>query len=318
MASVVVDESSWVFFDVSLEKVVAAICHFLATLKVCRERGEQVEMSATLFNAPLVLELWNTSGRFPIEHDLRIRLRTALSRIPCWDEEVIPDMLPVQISGHAVGSAPSVSFAREVARTGRSVGCLVLPLEDWRRGKLYVVNFRGEPGENIWFIADEVTHVSFFRDAILLNANPRTFEECAKSAFPSLGFADDVWSGLRDFSKPYTEIKIDLIRILGQLSDEGRRIFGWNDSRSVSEATNKDVESRFSGYALAPESKYHLDDARVTEARTRVFGGQRLVFSWHVKISPDRDRVHIYEPIKSSNGCVVIGIFAKHLRLRGD
>ena len=71
-------------------------------------------------------------------------------------------------------------------------------------------------------VSEESEHVGFFRFVILLeNANETMFECLARSAFPTLDWADGVWCGLGHFSRPYIEVWDELVRYLGGLSDHG-------------------------------------------------------------------------------------------------
>ena len=51
------------------------------------------------------------------------------------------------------------------------------------------------------------------------------FECLARSAFPSLDWADGVWSGLGRFSRPHIEVRDELVRYVGSLSDHGTTCF---------------------------------------------------------------------------------------------
>ena len=69
------------------------------------------------------------------------------------------------------------------------------------------------------FITEESQHVDFFRSVIALeNADEAMFERLARSAFPALEWADSVWHGLGHFSRPYIEVRDELVRYLGGLS----------------------------------------------------------------------------------------------------
>ena len=75
-------------------------------------------------------------------------------------------------------------------------------------------------------VSEESEHVGFFRFVILLeNANETMFECLARSAFPTLDWADGVWCGLGHFSRPYIEVRDELVRYLGGLSDHGTTCF---------------------------------------------------------------------------------------------
>ena len=78
----------------------------------------------------------------------------------------------------------------------------------------------------IFFVGGESQHVDFFRSVVALeNADEAKFERLARSAFPALEWADNVWSGLGHLSRPYIEVRDKLVRCLGGLSDHGAACF---------------------------------------------------------------------------------------------
>ena len=107
-------------------------------------------------------------------------------------------------SRDASGSSPGVAWAHDCCSQRRQIAVLPLPLGEVPRGRV-PVTVAGATIE-IAFITEESQHVDFFRSVIALeNADEAMFERLAPSAFPTLDWADNVWQGLGDFSRPYIE-----------------------------------------------------------------------------------------------------------------
>ncbi len=316
-ARFVVDESSWNVGLALPSDVVTALETFAERLSVAREREEPVAKCSVLYEMDDVQAiLFDSPRRFDLDRDLRLRRMLEINRLAEWDAEELPNPGLLMIDGHACEMAPSVAWAHGQVEQQRAVACL--PLTVSGRCGLLDVELAGHMAA-VWFVTNEPEHVSFFRHAMFLeNADEDGFAFLAPLTFPNLCFADGVWKGLRAFSKPYRDLRSTLIDIFTQLSDRGAEVFGWSEAEKRATAKNQEVESRFLGFKLAPESPYHLEDNRVREVRTRQFEGPNLLFSWHVKIEGHRDRIHIHPPIPESGGRVIIGILAEHLYLRGD
>ena len=163
----------------------------------------------------------------------------------------------------------------------------------------------------------ESQHVDFFRSVIALeNADEAKFENLARSAFPALEWADNIWRGLRDFSRPYIEVRDELVRCLGGLSDHGAGCFHEHrvgDPRHLAKVLSVHV-----GAETADENgptKQHQPSRR---DRTRRHGGTDKEFYWHVKLRPNIDRIYFrYEPWSvrlplAEHGRIVVGLFKDH------
>ena len=168
----------------------------------------------------------------------------------------------------------------------------------------------------MFFVASEPQHVDFFRAVIALeNADERTFKHLARSAFPDLGWADNVWQGLRGFSRPYIASRDKLIRCLGGLNDHGAACF---DQLAADPARLARVLSARIGASTSDENgatKRHPPSRR---DRTRRHRGIEKVFWWHVKLQPHVDRIHfLWEPSSGRAAGprasqIVVGLFTDH------
>ena len=137
----------------------------------------------------------------------------------------------------------------------------------------------------------------------------------AGSAFPALAWADNVWRGLRRFSRPYIAVRDELVRYLGGLSDHGAACFA---EFAADPNTLADVLSARIGASTSDENgdtKRHPPSRR---DRTRRHRGINKVFWWHVKLQPHVDRIHFrWEPpsaprAEPREGLIVVGLFKHH------
>jgi hypothetical protein len=105
-------------------------------------------------------------------------------------------------------------------------------------------------------------------------------------------------------SKPYRELIEPLTKHLSVLSDHGKRVFSesW-----------KDAPSKFGshGINISDENGNTKSNSEARRERTRIFNGKEVVFWWHSKLEPDRDRIH-FSP--DDRDRLLVGIFCRHLQ----
>ena len=167
------------------------------------------------------------------------------------------------------------------------------------------------------FVTDEFEHVDFFRSVIELeNSDEAMFACLAPSAFPEVEWADNVWRGLRDFSRPYINIRRELVRYLGGLNDYGAGCF--HEYRAREPRKLAKVLSAQVGTETSDENGDTKRNRRSERDRTRRHGGENKVFWWHVKLQPHIDRIYfLYEPPSTDSplpehGRIVVGLFKDH------
>ena len=170
---------------------------------------------------------------------------------------------------------------------------------------------------DIVFVVEESQHVDFFRSLIALeNADEAMFEFLAPSAFPALEWADNVWKGLGDFSRPYINVRNELVCYLGGLSDHGAACF--HEHRTDDPRHFPRFLSARVGCEVSDENGPTKSHKRSERDRTRRHRGTNKVFWWHVKLQPHVDRIYfLYEPPSGNSplperGCIVVGIFKDH------
>ena len=169
----------------------------------------------------------------------------------------------------------------------------------------------------IFFVTEECEHVDFFRSVITLeNADEAMFGCLARSAFPALEWADNVWHGLGDFSRPYIDVRDELVRYLGGLSDHGAACF--HKHRAGDPRYLPLVLSAQIGTKTSDENGHTKKHRPSKRDRIRRHRGTNKVFWWHVKLRPHVDRIYfLYEPPSMSpllpeHGRIVVGLFKNH------
>ena len=316
----VLDESSWAAAAGADTGVLSnAIQHLLERLDVAHERNEGVGRHADYYETclgdgvQLYSALFELGCRVQLDRDLAERLRLALDRVNVFDDSGLVEY-DAEIEG-CVRFVPGVVWAHDCCSQRRQMAILPLPLGEVPRGRV-PVTVAGATIE-IAFVTEESQHIDFFRSVIALeNADEAMFERLAPSAFPALDWADNVWQGLGDFSRPYINVRDELVRYLGGLSDHGAACFHEHhagDPRDLPRFLSAQVRSDTSD-ENGP-TKSHKPSER---DRTRRHRGTNKVFWWHLKLQPHVDRIYfLYEPPSVSPplpeyGRIVVGLFKDH------
>ena len=318
-ARFVLDESSWATATATDAGVLSnAIEHLLERFDVARERNEGVVRHASYHEAALgdgvqlFSALFEPACHVQLDRDLAERLRLALDRAIEFDDSEL-DGCDAAFEG-SVRFAPGVAWAHACCTQGNQVAILPLPLGGVPRGRVSVTV--ADTTIALFFVTEEREHVDFFRSVIALeNADEAMFGRLARSAFPALDWADGVWHGLGRFSRPYIEVRDELVRSLGGLSDHGAACFHEHhaDPRRLSGALSARV-----GSETSDENGRTKRDPPSRRDRTRRHRGVDKVFWWHVKLRPNVDRIHfLYEPPSVNPplpepGRIVVGLFKDH------
>jgi hypothetical protein len=308
----VVDDAPWAPASVAPEELERALDALSDRLLLAHERGESAAIYDDLWEAKLVGEislhqlLFEPGGPLGSARDVRQRLSRQLDQLSGRIEVMELPALDAKVQDSVLFS-PSAVYAW--ARAGERVACACLtPPTSGRHGEL-PAEVSGE-AHPVHYVDTEAAHVGFFRAAIALeNADEDRFAELAPSAFPELDFAEGVWRGLRDLSRPFRDLREELIHHLGVLNDHGARIFALK--------RNELIEAEFGsvGVLLSPENIATLNDSVARRARLREHRGETLLFDWHLKLERHQDRIHVHP---GKDGRVVVGIIHRHLPLPGD
>lgn len=310
----VIDESSWMNATEHAEGLSHAVDRLLERLDVARERREQVVKHPYIYEVEvggghlLYSMLFDPDYASPLERDLAMLLQLALDRSTTLDDSELSSY-EATIAGSS-RLAPAVAWAHEQRGQGRAVGVLPLPLDQGLQGER-AVSVDGVT-HRLHFVTTEEEHRAFFRDAIEVeDAGEGHFQALAGSAFPTLGWADGVWRGLGDFSKPYRDLRGVLVVHLGVLDDHGAELFATWQSTDAGQI-GKYLDAH--GAEASDENGRAKQNKAAEKDRTRRYGGRDRVFWWHTKIRPYVDRIHFlhvpHDP--PPHGHIVVGIFKKH------
>ena len=223
------DESSWETAAEADTGVLSdAIHQFLDRLDVARVRGESVVRHADYYLTNLGHGIYLSSALFDpdchlqLDRDLSQRLMISLDQIDQFDDSGLSEY-DACFAGRT-RFAPGAVWAHARCSEGHHVAVLPLPLTDAPHGRIEVT-VAGDKND-VFFVVKESHHIEFFRALISLeNANPEMFEDLSASAFPALEWADEVWSGLTDFSRPYIAVRKELVCGLSGLCDHGAKAF---------------------------------------------------------------------------------------------
>ena len=317
----VLDESSWAGAARARppDLLTNAIERLLERLDVARDRGEGVVRHADYYQIDLgdgvrLFSLLFESGcPVRLDRDLALRMSLSLDRTNEFDDSRLTEY-DAAVDGN-VRFAPGLVWAHTSCREGRHVAVFPLPLGELPVGKVAVTV--ADVTLEVFFVDGESQHVDFFRSVIALeNADEAKFERLARSAFPALDWADNVWRGLGHFSRPYIEVRDQLVRCLGGLSDHGAACFDEfraGDPRQLARVLAASV-----GADISDENGATKQHAQSRRDRTRRHRGIDKVFWWHVKLQPHVDRIHFrYEPPSATlagpgESHIVVGVFKDH------
>lgn len=316
----VLDESSWASAtEAGADALTHAVDQLLERLDVARERGEGVAKHMDYYETELGhgVQLFSVlfEDDYPVKFDRDDveRLRLALDRVIEFDDSELVEY-DAEIEG-SVRFAPGVVWSHACCSQQCQIAVLPLPLGKVPHGRV-PVTVAGDTID-IAFVTEEAQHVEFFRSVIELeNADEMMFERVAPSAFPALEWADNVWQGLGDFSRPYIAIRRELIRGLGGLNDHGAICFHQFLGGDQSQLPN--VLSAKIGCETSDENGRTKAYRPSQLDRTRRHLGTDKVFWWHVKLRRPADRIYfLYEspPTGShplEHGRIVVGLFKDH------
>jgi hypothetical protein len=236
------------------------------------------------------------------------RVAAIFGRLQVWQDldSPWPESLEVSVNGQAIEFAPSIAWAQARAVEGARTAVPCIVHRD-RRPAGHIPVGVGESMTDVWMISSIDDAPAYFRWFILkITSSPEEMGDIASDAFPKLNFVSGAFVGIKSMSKPYRDLVDDLVRHLGALSDHGHRIFTGSWQYASAEFGSL-------GINLSDENGATKRNSTARRARTRVYSGGDLVFWWHSKLQPDRDRIHFYPDKVARGGTIVIGIFCRHL-----
>lgn len=310
----VIDETSWRFDGLKQDVCIEKLETMLDLLEDAHDQGHSVCYSEDLFFITVwqdksFYELYDPDSPVSIPREVQERITSIFCWLPKWQELSLswPPAFEVQINQKNEEDAASIAWAHEQTKQDKAhaVACLVFP-NIRSVGCLPVTVKRCT--ESLWFIADHQNYYNFFRWLITdTTKNPSEMEAFALSAFPEIDFVPGVFNGIKIMSKPYKELVKPLTKHLGALSDHGKRIFSgsWR---------NASAEFGSLGVDLSDENGNTKGNNEARKERTLNINGTDIIFWWHSKLEPDRDRMHFYPDRIPTGGRLLIGIFCCHLQ----
>ncbi|MFI1884954.1 hypothetical protein [Streptomyces jumonjinensis] len=258
--------------------------------------------------------LYSRDSELPLEE--RRRLQLLLDK--CQDVEPGYEDLPslVQLDGGPQRET-SWGMAHALARaaTGRSMSCLLLPLDgasasDHPTGWITVRRQTGTEQDEVELHLLQTAEDSlvFWRGVITREKVPEEeFFALASTAFPDLLFAPSL--RFNRFKGSHQEVLTWLVGLLGLLNDH------FSHTLADCGGDQKKVQDRFKamGADISPESPNTKRNAKAWAERLVDYSGEHHRCEWHGKRRWDCDRVHFSLPLKAHANRVLIGVFVDHL-----
>lgn len=307
-----IDERSFQLAGLPAGQVATAIKALIDLVREVTNAGHGVCFDPDMFTMPVwaglsFYELF-TAGTVGLSVEDQIAATTYFSTIVRWDDVdgAAPTALDVSVAGGPTETSGTIAWAHTRASLKLS-GAACISCAATRRLGLNDVQLIGGGLEKIWFVNDMPGVRDYFRGLLSAYAGaPADLELLAGDAFPALTFVDGSFAGVKGMSRGLPQIAPDIVRHLGALSDYGQAVF---------QAAWIDAEASFGakGVSLSDENGKTKQNKVARQERARTIGGQEVLFWWHTKIEPDRDRIHFNPDQVPSGGKIMIGIFCRHL-----
>ncbi len=224
-----------------------------------------------------------------LDEDVRQLFYRVIDSLPAWDGE-----------GEL---RTSRDFATSKILEGEAWGCVVPPSQC---SKVAVGD------RNLHLIGTISQAIEFYRAAIELGdfAEECFIQNCQR-AFPNLYMRAGIENEIARFSMHYKDgMRLKLTRALSDLNDIlPDLLLRLRDLREI--ARQFDARSEFS---ISPESPLTRRNAAAMRQRDVVFDRKLVRCEWHLKIEPQRDRIHFsFAEQDVAPGRILVGIFTEHL-----
>lgn len=315
----ILEESSWTKIDPDDEGSHSVLDELIILLDVLREKELSVLRHPDFYCAGLKNgdELFSIlyEGKGCIERDKVYALTLALERAECAEEDEFPLVDYDAVVNGNVLMSPAICLAHEASISGRCISPIVFQCTEGN-GRTCEVSVKDNTQE-IFFTQSEGDVKKFFRFALVKNGyDEDKIEEYSLYAYPSLGWADDVWLGLKANSNIFLGNNGHVLLLhLAVLDDEGADIF-------LSCVGGNGASERFGGLGViaSTENGNARSCNESKRSRTRKYNEQDHVFWWHTKILWDTGRIHFKHfpsPDGVGSGHIVIGLFTDHAYLPG-
>jgi len=312
MTRFAIDERSYWLPHLTADAVASQIASLLDLMEECQQAGHGICYDQDLILQPIWdgSTFWELFERadLPLLDIDREKAAIQFSTLIFWDEtrEQQPTELDVSVAGGPDEASGTIAWAHAQADRGIEAAACITSGVTRPIGR-QAVQIGGGPAKAVWFVDDSVRKTNYIRDLIAQHArNVEEFGSLAAEAFADLKFMEGCFGGIRDMSRAVQQIAPDLVRHLSVLSDEGAAIFAgpWQ---------NAPAQFAAFGVNISDENGNTKQNAKARRERTLTVDGQELLFWWHTKIAPDRDRIHIHPDGVAAGRPILVGIFCRHL-----
>ncbi len=299
-----VDEASLELGKLERADVEAALDNLAEQLTLARERREATgiisgfEVTECRPGIPLYELL--TSNE--IVRDLRVRIFGLLDKCGRFDTGPSFYIEPnVEVDGRAVESY-AMATVLEAQRSAVAMGVFGL-VPSYGPGLVKVTDASGD-GQAVVVTGTE-SRLAFYRWIYATeDVQEDHFFDLATVSFPHVRFADGLT--FRRLEGSYSDLRDEVVRHLGRINDSFRAAYVEHNGRpdEVRAAMNLDISM---------ESPNTRNSERLMRERDATYDGRTYRCEWHSKIERHRNRLHLHPGDELSEGCVVVGIFVKHL-----
>lgn len=241
-----------------------------------------------------------------LDRDLRARLQIAIDRCADWNPDVPGADLDVTVGDRSF-FAPTVAFAHERRRDER-IGCIGAVALSGRDRALTVLRRNDE--RSVDFVGSGQGVLSALRAELAedrLTADD--YFTLARTAFPNLGFAEGLAQQVRRLDGGFEANQSELTRHLAALDDCGLAAFAGFPTPDVTIARMKSAAN----VEMSPESPQTRRNGAAWAARKIRYRGVDMYCDWHLKLTPQVNRVHFHPPRAGVSERFVIGIIHAHL-----
>lgn len=308
----VLDETSWVASgaDGYLERIDTLLDNMerlRVDKRVCLFSEELFHIE--IYEGQALYELFAPNSALPIPREIQERITAEFGRLQAWGDMDRPWPADLDVFVGEIGPvfAPSLAWAMTQAAQGpqEAIPCLIAA-DAWPSG-LQTVKVAGEQAE-VWLVS-QVRDPGYFRWLATHGTNvPADLDGLLATAFPNLEFVENCTDGIKDMSLGYRDLIRSIVDVLGVLSDQGPRIF----AGSWQTAPN---EFGALGVNISDENGETKRNSSAERDHTRSYRGRSIPFWWHIKLQPDRDRIHLDASPLHDGGKIIVGIFCRHLKV---
>lgn len=289
---------------------------FVELAQKCRDTlSENIGMWSNIYSVEVLPGITLADLLFELDYEhmldpvLRKALIEKLRRCVLWDKDhAIPEPASVEVEGTLL-EAPTIAFAHVQASEKKAVAALGLCSSD-RCGRKEVK--RNGESRPVHFVTRSKERLEYLRDVPEIeDMSAQQYMAHTPLAFPTLRFADGLANQFNRFSQSYRDIRPKLTRHLSALEDHFQSIH--QAHRGDTHRVMAEFRARCSIDASPEGPNTHRNKAAMDMRRVDI-DGKRVLCEWHTKIEPDRDRIHFSPGTPEvADGCIVIGIFHKHL-----